>query len=78
MGSDLEFGGTLGAPFMILGLPFAVYAINSACSPVSYLEFFFDVTPPIENVYCTVVVVDQFTPGYLFTPTHKFIQNNHS
>ena len=25
-----------------------------------------------------VVVVDQFTPVYLFTPTPKFIQNNHS
>ena len=25
-----------------------------------------------------VVVVDQFTPGYQFTPTPKFIQNNHS
>ena len=26
----------------------------------------------------TIVVVDQFTPGYQFTPTSKFIQNNHS
>ena len=25
-----------------------------------------------------VVVVDQFTPGYRFMPTPKFIQNNHS
>ena len=25
-----------------------------------------------------LVVVDQFTPGYQFTPTPKFIQNNHS
>ena len=25
-----------------------------------------------------VVVVDQFTPGYQFTPTPKFIQNNYS
>ena len=25
-----------------------------------------------------VVMVDQFTPGYQFMPTPKFIQNNHS
>ena len=25
-----------------------------------------------------IVVVNQFTPGYQFTPTPKFIQNNHS
>lgn len=31
----LEFGGRFGAPFMILGLPFAVYVLNFACNPVS-------------------------------------------
>ena len=29
-------------------------------------------------IYDVVVVVDQFTPGYKFRPTPKFIQNNHS
>ena len=38
------------------------------------------VTDPIFFATATywLVVVDQFTPGYQFTPTPKFIQNNHS
>ena len=30
------------------------------------------------DILTHLVVVDQFTPGYQFTPTPKFIQNNHS
>ena len=32
----------------------------------------------LKAVLLALVVVDQFTPGYQFTPTPEFIQNNHS
>ena len=33
---------------------------------------------PVNAHFVDLVVVDQFTPGYQFTATPKFIQNNHS
>ena len=41
--------------------------------PQPFCHIFFN-----KSQHANIVVVDQFTPGYQFTPTPQFIQNNHS
>lgn len=41
----LEFGGALGAPCMVIGLPFAILTINLACNKVSCTLLQFPVLP---------------------------------
>lgn len=41
----LEFGGVPGTTSMVLGLPFAVYAINLACNKVSENRVFHNKIP---------------------------------